>query len=510
MTLRRFKSMNKERIAWVKTSFNQAYVDEVNLVDRLLDSLNTAANRWSNAEYMSPYTSIIQSSGYGKSRAIKQIAQRTFVVYCCLRPEQSSGYPLRSAITSTLLAKINGDCKDPPYFYFVRRFVAFIVACMRKLTAFVKNSKKEEILDTSSQDCEDSTIYAKWFKLQIEDTGQEGDTNVCGSKFWAEIQSEMDKIVADCPYISDNRMLRDFTQLVSIANKEMRSALMNSRLKFCDASLVCVMDEARTLLDKNYTPTAASTLFHYLRIAQSIVPDFLSGRPGYFSVMLDTAAKLSNFQSHISHDPSARFIKSNHMFPPFYLLDTFDTLAQKSVDDIERLIRWIQSYMEAPNYDILADIQMQTYRYGRALWSSAATAILSDQGDAVTIAEHSQDDNPVAQAVLQLLKLAATKVSGGADWSSMAVKNITTNEAVAIVQPRINMYVTPQTEMAGEMVADFMGTRRHGSKGLRLMYMAYPSEPILAAGSAAVSSLFSTNKLAEIVDHITAIVREGI
>ncbi|KAK9729919.1 hypothetical protein K7432_018624, partial [Basidiobolus ranarum] len=86
-------NINKERIAWVKTSFNQAYVDEFNLIDRLLDSLNTAANRWSNAEYMSPYTSIIQSSGYGKSRAIKQIAQRTFVIYCCLRPEQSSGFP---------------------------------------------------------------------------------------------------------------------------------------------------------------------------------------------------------------------------------------------------------------------------------------------------------------------------------------------------------------------------------------------------------------------------------
>ncbi|KAK9670723.1 hypothetical protein K7432_017578, partial [Basidiobolus ranarum] len=61
----------KESPAWVKTSFSQIYVDEVNLVHRLLNSLNAAAGKWSKHSYMSPYTSIIQSSGYGKSRAIK-------------------------------------------------------------------------------------------------------------------------------------------------------------------------------------------------------------------------------------------------------------------------------------------------------------------------------------------------------------------------------------------------------------------------------------------------------
>ncbi|KAK9667549.1 hypothetical protein K7432_017703, partial [Basidiobolus ranarum] len=61
----------KESPAWVKTSFSQIYVDEVSLVDRLLNSLNAAAGKWSKHSYMSPYTSIIQSSGYGKSRAIK-------------------------------------------------------------------------------------------------------------------------------------------------------------------------------------------------------------------------------------------------------------------------------------------------------------------------------------------------------------------------------------------------------------------------------------------------------
>ncbi|KAK9670935.1 hypothetical protein K7432_017230 [Basidiobolus ranarum] len=457
---------------------------------------------------MSPYTSIIQSSGYGKSRAIKQIAQRTFVIYCCLRPVGSSGFPFRSAIASTLLANGYTIGSGTPNFYFVRRFVAFIVACMRKLTAYVKehcnNGTAMDIVpgDPESQvECpEGSTIYGRWFDLQIEDTGHEGNANICGVKFWGEIEGEMKKISADCLYSTYDQMRSDFNQLITSAMRKMRVALSESGLEFGNASLICVMDEARALLVKENTPTAESTLFHYLRIAQSIIPDFVGKQAGYFSVMLDTAAKLSNFQSHILYDPSARFIKSNNLFPPFYLLDTFDTLAQKSDEDVERLIKRIRSYMRTQKSETLSNIEIQTFRYGRALWSSTLTAILSNDGNPANL----------FQAVSDLLHLAATKVCRGTEWFKLTIGDVTKMQAVAIVQPRINMRVTPQAEMAGDMVGDFMGTLLHVPSDLRLLFMAYPSEPALAAGSAVITCNLAADDLAEIVDHITVIVREGI
>src|SRR6185312_6200690 len=50
-----------------------------------------------------PYFALIQSSGYGKSQLIAELAQNTYVIYICLRSSDAHGYPLRTSVADDLL-----------------------------------------------------------------------------------------------------------------------------------------------------------------------------------------------------------------------------------------------------------------------------------------------------------------------------------------------------------------------------------------------------------------------
>lgn len=72
--------------------------------------------------YYAPYTVVCQSSGFGKSRACTSLAEIDFyVVYCCLRKKDSTGYPKRSCLADNLLST-ESDIKN----YFKCYFGAFI------------------------------------------------------------------------------------------------------------------------------------------------------------------------------------------------------------------------------------------------------------------------------------------------------------------------------------------------------------------------------------------------
>ena len=55
--------------------------------------------------YYAPFSVICQSSGFGKSRACVSLVDENFyVVYCCLRPNESRGFPRRSCLASDMLS----------------------------------------------------------------------------------------------------------------------------------------------------------------------------------------------------------------------------------------------------------------------------------------------------------------------------------------------------------------------------------------------------------------------
>ena len=70
---------------------------------RLEEYLKRCAETYQNLEsrYMAPYTTVVQSSGFGKSRLVRELAHvhnlsassDMRVLYMCFRPPQSSGFP---------------------------------------------------------------------------------------------------------------------------------------------------------------------------------------------------------------------------------------------------------------------------------------------------------------------------------------------------------------------------------------------------------------------------------
>lgn len=49
------------------------------------------------------FTTVCQSSGFGKSKACQNLSKKTYVVFCCLRYENSdSAYPKRSYLAKKL------------------------------------------------------------------------------------------------------------------------------------------------------------------------------------------------------------------------------------------------------------------------------------------------------------------------------------------------------------------------------------------------------------------------
>src|SRR5215204_3835858 len=89
---------------------------------------------WPPINFMCPVSAIVQSSGVGKSRSVKELADTKFVVHLCLRG-RSDGFPLRSFKVSDML--LTEPATDRPRYEALSRFVAYICACYEELTEFL-------------------------------------------------------------------------------------------------------------------------------------------------------------------------------------------------------------------------------------------------------------------------------------------------------------------------------------------------------------------------------------
>ena len=79
-----------ENVSADKTYKNQPY-------KYLMEIIHSNLNEYAKSnKYYGPFTTLVQSSGTGKSRACFDLAREMFVLYICLRPKNSPGYPSAS------------------------------------------------------------------------------------------------------------------------------------------------------------------------------------------------------------------------------------------------------------------------------------------------------------------------------------------------------------------------------------------------------------------------------
>jgi hypothetical protein len=102
--------MHRENL---EKAFNADYVDDFGMIDKFLTYLNCKHKTWkNNIQNYVPYSTIFQSSGYGKSRLVKEVAKKVPTIYLCLRDANSTGYPPRTSAGADLLKRVLGNLRE--------------------------------------------------------------------------------------------------------------------------------------------------------------------------------------------------------------------------------------------------------------------------------------------------------------------------------------------------------------------------------------------------------------
>ncbi|KAK1942089.1 hypothetical protein P3T76_006411 [Phytophthora citrophthora] len=257
--------------------------------------------------YKAPYVTITQSSGFGKSRILKRLAEKEGpikhgnaafdikVLYVCARDiKGSSGYPRATPKMCDWLFPAGTCTKE------------YLATALEKAFRY---------------SVETSDARESWKKLFEVDVNGTADGAMAG---------ELNSVQLDKPY--KKRQKLEARNTAVFATRERLEARTTQ-------VLVVAIDEARALL--TIENSARENAFHILRRALREVNTTATVRNAnglVFAVLADTNSRVHEFVPELSQDPSSRLIDTKNMalFPPFILTETMDImLGVKSTSDSE-------------------------------------------------------------------------------------------------------------------------------------------------------------------------------
>ena len=98
---------NQQQIEEQRALFAAPYIDPTNMVTTFVTYAEACFDHYqANAQtYNSPYFCLVQSSGYGKTRLLREVARKVRVMYVCMRSDAArvTGYPRHTATAMTAL-----------------------------------------------------------------------------------------------------------------------------------------------------------------------------------------------------------------------------------------------------------------------------------------------------------------------------------------------------------------------------------------------------------------------
>ncbi|POV94292.1 hypothetical protein PSHT_16315 [Puccinia striiformis] len=272
----------------VAEGFDHAYLNSENLIEPTIDTIAKFEAGWRSSKQLAPYSSLIAPSLSGKTRLLKEMSRRVCVVYICLRPLHSTGYPPRTDFPSAMLL-------DPSCAELEIRYHRMLVSILHAVADYfsVQNDKQtaQEILN-------------KWVDHSFPRKGHTVDP-----PFWTKVQKKMaeisDQSAADQ---SDPDMEAELSQAVRMVA---RSAAF---MKQNNLKVILAIDEARQLLDGG-----KSTDMSFFHIFRRVIKRFPTAS-GFFSILADTTSRVSNVNPPERHDPSHRPGEENRvkLFPPIF------------------------------------------------------------------------------------------------------------------------------------------------------------------------------------------------
>ena len=196
-----------------------------------------------------------------------------------------------------------------------------------------------------------------------------------------------------------------------------------------------VFDEARALSETPEKQAHDDSLFRYLRRALKYSPE--DARFGCCAMFLDTSSKIDTFLPTRGRDPSLRYLKPDdaaNLECPFYLIDTFDELAKDAGSTIQSIDEFCQpSFLK---------------RMGRPMWVTQTT-----DRDIIDIAKYKlvYSDKP--------------------EWNA--------KQSLAVLGTRMLLDIAPRTELASDLVGNYMRHCVFVSQARDFVWSVSPSEPVL-------------------------------
>lgn len=406
--------------------------------------LNRLVQLYQPIVYYSPITSLIQSSGMGKSRSFKELAKKYLAFYVVFRVPGESGFPSGCRpVIDYLMFNALGNAPVSPIadIVVVRRYIAFLKACTD--VALSVASKKKEL---------SSDFFERFFLIQVSENVDQFWEDIMESAKNYETKMDISK------YSSVNR-----TYIHDFIKDQQYSAISLNRLNVLSRNplkLLIVLDEVHCLFGGKQKLRNEHLFFNFVRALQ-VFDNF----KGIICATADTMSKLSDLipvsEKHIS-DRVAN--KGQSLFPPFYRIGTVDC----NVEDDEI------GYL---TLDQIEEKERIT-KYGRPLWWS-----LLRSGDELS----------------KIVDLATEKLLGLASSFDNTEKT-----CLAILGSRLQFAERPSFSLASELAASHLAVVDYISSKRDVMFISYTSEPVVAEAAAVIMKDRIADILRTLKAHFTS------
>ncbi|KAK1940986.1 hypothetical protein P3T76_007692 [Phytophthora citrophthora] len=399
-------------------------------------------------KFKAPYVAVAQSSGFGKSRMIRELAVNAMtdkdmrVLYMCMRPQNSTGYP---KATTSLCQWLFPD------------------------------------------EAEESEIAKRLQAIFYYAT-----------KHWDTVQSQWLEVFTDTMAVADVakalEKTREHQEVKKASNPDHKPSTSKR-----NRQVVVVIDEARNLFNN---PWSGLDRFRLLRHALVTANVGIGDKGQIFGVLVDTNSRIADLSPPAAFDPSSRRkddTGSFMLFPPFVLTHTMDANWLQycrdqreevdtdawSADEEDEEKQEEDSAMEDPNVEMENRVTMseQVAVYKRVVLGNEDEAwnALKCMGRPMWTNLPSEQD-PVKNRS-SLITFAANKLMlGVSPWLERNYK-AETMYGVASMLCRLGVRPYLKSALASRVVADFMATLAYVNYERDGYLCSYASDPVLTYGA---------------------------
>ena len=474
-------------VSHLKKQFDNKYEGKVH--SKLLGYIAWCYDEWEtfNEKWQSPFVAVVQSSGYGKSRACKEIAlsvdsKEWLCVFICCRKKHTPGYPiatepairffenLKDLPAEAAIAKTTRWIECLMYFRLQFRAVFFKVIMTKRVWIEQKAQATQQPEDIPQWIEETMTNLETWIMLnqgdEVFDSFVEKDiTRRTDFKddeaerraFWLVCSDEKEYV---------ERMYRYIDKLMDKKSKE--SVITSIQLLLKEpvnqgSKLLVIVDEARYLVD-----TMTKEKRSLFRLFRSSLRMACHGK-GIFGVVLDTHSHVGDFIPSRKKDPLRE--PQQNLFHPFTAFTTIDLFKKSDFD---------------------ANDACQRLSLGRPLWMDTLSS-----------------DDPVAN-LTSLINLAHLKLLGvPKDFNDD--DKLSDAAQIACMAVLTGLNISPISSSATELVGSHMATCLAVNVEKEAVVVGYPVEPVLAQASKHFVLLqHGKGKLGDVLQPLLECLRYGV